>query len=254
MAGIGRRIRAVADMTGLAVAVESKAREAKRTGTTYNLVGQRLGRKGQGTRDRIIGAMSQLLAAAEEAPITLSAVAREASVGMSTLYLYFPDLGALVLAVLSRTIRENEPGSIEYLHEFWPDGSLSECALSFTRSHFAFWEEHARLLKMRNGFADMHDERFVRYSQKMSNPVRAMLVRQMCAQPGACDPVFEDCAMVLLTGLERVATIVINPDFAMLAGVESLEERARYVERLALAEARMIEAVVRDMRGRARQS
>jgi AcrR family transcriptional regulator len=237
----------------MAVALQSRTHGVNRTGTTHNLVGQRLGRKGQETRDRILAAMSHLLEIDDEAPITLSAVSREASIGMSTLYLYFPDLGELVLAVLSRTIKENEPGFIEYLGEFWSDAALSERVLSFTRAHFAFWEKHARLMQMRNSFADARDMRFVRYRQKMSGPVRAMLVRQMCAQPGACEHIYEDCATVMLSGLERVATIVINPDFATLAGVENPEERTRYVERLALAEARLIETLIRDMRSQARQ-
>lgn len=233
-------------------AIRGKARGASRPETTHNLVGQRLGRKGQETRDRIIAAMTQLLAADDDTPITLSAVARELSVGMSTLYLYFPDLGELVLAVLTRTIKQNEPGSIAYLNEFWPDAALSECVLSFTRAHFAFWDKHARLLQMRNSFADARDMRFVRFSQQMSGPVRAMLVRQMCAQPGACEDMFEDCATVMLTGLERMATVVINPDFAMIAKIESPQEHERCVERLALAEARLMEAGIRDMRAQAR--
>ena len=67
---------------------------------------------------------------------------------------------------------------------------------------------------------------------------------------------FRNCARatatVMLSGLERVATIVINPDFAMLAGIENPEERRLYVERLALAEARLLETLIRDMRVQAR--
>lgn len=234
--------------------VRAKMRAAGRAEITHNLVGQRLGRKGQETRDRIIAAMTRLLAIQDDTPITLSAVAREASLGISTLYIYFPDMGELVLAVLRRTLAEGEPGSTEYLHEFWPDAHLSDSVLRFTQTFFAFWEQHARLLKMRNSFADSRDLRFVRQRQQMSSPVRAMLTRQMCVQPGECDPIYEDCATVVLTGLERVATIVINPDFATLAGFESEEERKHYVERLALAEARLIEALLRDMRRQAQMT
>lgn len=239
-------------MTEHAPTIRPKAKTTGRSATTHNLVGQRLGRKGQETRDRIIAAMTRLLAVEDDAQITLSAVAREASLGMSTLYLYFPDMGELALAVLRRTLAEGEPGSTEYLHEFWPDSHLSERVLRFTQTFFAFWEQHARLLQIRNSFADSRDLRFVRLRQKMSSPVRAMLTRQMCVQPGECDAIYEDCATVMLTGLERVATIVINPDFATLSGFESAEERMLYVERLAIAEARLIEALIRDMRRQAR--
>ena len=225
-----------------------KTRKPARAGITHNLVGQRLGRKGQGTRERIVAAMANLLQCEEESPITLSAVAREASIGMSTLYLYFPDLGELALAVLASTVRETDPAFIEYLEEYWPDATLTERVEAFTNANFAFWEKHARLLQLHNSFADARDIRFVRFRQKMNAPVRAMLVRQMGAQPGACAPLYEDCATVMLTGLQRVATVVINPDFAILAGVECPAERDRYVARLALAEARLVEALIRDMR------
>lgn len=218
---------------------------------THNLVGQRLGRKGQETRDRIIGAMSDLLQTIDDTPVTLSAVARAAGLGMSTLYLYFPDMGELVLAVLDRTLKENEAGFDTYLGEFWPDDRLSALVLAFTRAHFAFWDKYSRLLQMRNSFADARDMRFVEYRQKMTHPVMSMLVRQMGAQPGACDPLFEDCAAVMLTGLERVATVVINPDFDILAKLEGVDERVRYVERLAQAEALLMELMIREMRQRA---
>lgn len=219
--------------------------------TTHNLVGQRLGRKGQETRDRIICAMSDLLQADEEVPITLSAVARTAGIGMSTLYLYFPDLGELVLAVLTRTLKEHEAGFDANLGSFWPDEVLEERVLAFTRSHIAFWEKYARLLQLRNSLADARDMRFITYRQKMTRPVLAMLVRQMGIEAGTSDPLYEDCAAVMLTGLERVATVVINPDFALLAQVEGAEEHARYVERLARAEALVIGLTMRELRSRA---
>lgn len=232
----------------MTVALADKAAGKARAEITHNLVGQRLGRKGQETRDRIVAAMARLLQADDDAPITLSAVAREASIGMSTLYLYFPDLGELALAVMARTVKETDPAFIEHLDEFWADAVLADRVATFANAHFAFWEKNARLLHLHNSFADARDLRFVRYRQRTTAPVRAMLVRQMGAQPGACPALYEDCATVMLAGLERVASIVINPDFAMLAGVERPEERRRYVDRLALAEARLMEALIRDMR------
>src|SRR6201995_3065199 len=71
---------------------------------SHNLLGQRLGKKGRDTRERILAATERLLAGPPDAPITLSAVAREASLGMTSLYLYFNDLTELLLAQLSATM------------------------------------------------------------------------------------------------------------------------------------------------------
>src|SRR3546814_11955977 len=55
---------------------------------SHNLNGQKLGRKGRITRERILAAAIELIDSPEEA-VTLSAVARRASLGMTTLYNYF---------------------------------------------------------------------------------------------------------------------------------------------------------------------
>jgi len=67
---------------------------------SHNLNGQRLGRKGRDTRARILAATNELLAGPIDTPISLSAVARQASLGMTSLYQYFTDLTELLLALL----------------------------------------------------------------------------------------------------------------------------------------------------------
>ena len=52
---------------------------------SHNLQGQKLGRKGRVTRERIIAAAEKLLAGPPGTPVTLSAVAREASLARTTL-------------------------------------------------------------------------------------------------------------------------------------------------------------------------
>ena len=71
---------------------------------SHNQVGQKLGRKGQQTRERILSAMLELLAEVDGPPVTLTAVAKEAKVRLPNLYLYFPDMGALLLAALERVM------------------------------------------------------------------------------------------------------------------------------------------------------
>lgn len=210
-----------------------------------NLAGQRLGQKGYETRERIINAMQCLLDGDDPAPVTLSAIAREAGVGMSTLYLYFPDLAELLLAVLRRVIGMNTP-LIERLRARWPDDSLREHSLAFVQDFFDFWQRHARLLQMRNSFADAREERLITYRRESYVPLFTYLARQMDPVPdeSACF----DYATVLLTGLERVATIMINPDFAQLTQITDEQQRIDYINRLAHAQGRLIEIALRDGR------
>jgi hypothetical protein len=82
---------------------------------SHNLDGQRLGKKGRGTRERVLAATERLLAAPVDTGISLSAVAREASLGMTTLYLYFSDLTELLLAVLEPIMASAETSYVGHL-------------------------------------------------------------------------------------------------------------------------------------------
>src|ERR1700740_3463444 len=98
---------------------------------SHNLLGQRLGKKGRDTRERILAATERLLAGPPDAPITLSAVAREASLGMNSLSLYFNDLTELLLAQLSITMSTARASFGDHLREHWPDDTLGEHCLRF---------------------------------------------------------------------------------------------------------------------------
>lgn len=215
---------------------------------THNLSGQRLGPKGQGTRERIIAAMLRLLEADDETPITLSAISRESSIRMSNLYLYFPDLGELLLAVLARVIDQQEPAFLQRMRQRWPDATLGQDVLAFVQVHFAFWRRHCRLLRMRNDLADAGDSRLIAYRGRVSALPIHLFVLQMDGMAEAPDTSRRSIATVLFTGLERVATVVTHPDFAEKAGIPHDADRAVYINALAEAEAKVIEFTIRAMR------
>ncbi|WP_174275208.1 TetR/AcrR family transcriptional regulator [Sphingomonas bacterium] len=227
---------------------------------SHNLLGQRLGRKGQETRERILRAALCLLGKPQQdAPITLSGVAREASVGMTTLYLYFPDLGALVLAALRRVMDSADDAFIDRLRGRWPDERLEESCLDFLRAHYRFWRRHARILHMRNNFADEDDARFVEYRNRMSFPLIGLLARQMDGNPRAGvdgDPGSREqravfLATVLLTGFERLATVITTTYFRETVQEQGVEDEAGHVDRMLCAQARLIALGIRDIRATA---
>src|SRR5262245_17067431 len=102
---------------------------------SHNLVGQRLGRKGRDTRARILAATEKLLAGPTDTAISLSAVAREASIGMTTMYLYFSDLTELLLAVLTPIMESAENSYIGHLRTVWPDDALNEHCRKFVEAY-----------------------------------------------------------------------------------------------------------------------
>jgi AcrR family transcriptional regulator len=214
---------------------------------SHNLHGQRLGRKGRVTRERILAAVERLLEAPGDAAISLSAVAREASLGMTTLYLYFSDLGELVLAALERVTAMAEDSYIAHLRTRWSDETLGEDCVGFVQAYHAFWVRHTRILHLRNSLADANDARMRDYRTQMAEPVVLLLVQQMDGDPGTTRTPTMAMASVMLTGLERLVTLATDASFSSLSS-----QSPRHIQNMLKAESRLIELGIRDCREKAR--
>lgn len=204
---------------------------------SHNLVGQRLGRKGRDTRERILAATERLLAGPPDTAISLSSVAREASLAMTTLYIYFNDLTELLLAVLEPVLAQAEDAYIAHLRMPWPDGSLREHCLSFVETYRDFWVRHSRILHLRNSLADGMDARMRQHRIHASWPLIELLVKQMEADPAEISSPASAMATVLLTSVERVITMTTDA-WVLQSQVEYPTIRTR---RLVEAEARLLE-------------
>ncbi|WP_217429572.1 TetR/AcrR family transcriptional regulator [Sphingomonas bacterium] len=218
---------------------------------SHNLLGQRLGRKGLETRERILRAALCLLdKPQQDAPITLSSVAREASVGMTTLYLYFPDLGDLVLAALNRVMEAADEAFLDRLRIRWPDEHLDEHCRDFLRAHYLFWHRHARILHLRNSFADAGDQRFVDYRNRVSYPLSHLLLRQTDSVSADASADNLLLATVMLTGFERLATVITTANFHASMKDQGVSDESAHIDRLLCAEARLITLGIRDARAK----
>lgn len=211
---------------------------------SHNLNGQRLGRKGRDTRERIIAAAQTLLAAPEPVQITLSAVAREASLGMTTLYLYFGDLTELLLAVLEPMMATAEDCYLASLRIRWPEETLGQHCIDFVNAYHAFWQQHSRILHLRNSMADQQDQRMMVHRIRSAQPLIAALVEQMDCDPRANPSPAFGMASVLVTGLERLVTIATD---AYLPELLDSEFAPNMLDRLG-SEARLLELGIRDCR------
>jgi AcrR family transcriptional regulator len=211
---------------------------------SHNQIGQRLGRKGQETRERILTAMLALVADPDGPPVTLTSVARVAKVRLTNLYLYFPDLGELALAALDRVMESAEEAFVGKLRRRWGDDELREACLDFLEAHHAFWRRHARLLHLRNALADASDMRVLHYRHAVTRPLIDLLIAQMVEGATDCT----DVATVLMTALERVATVVTNQHFHTVMAPADKADRDLRVSRLLAAEAGIIALVIGQQR------
>lgn len=220
-------------------------------GVSRNLNGQRIGPKGRVTRERIIASAAALVAAGDGGAISLSAVARHASLGMTSVYVYFNDLTEVLLAVLEPVMAEAEAAFLGRLRLRWPDEELPERCLDFVRSYHDFWEHNAPILHLRNRMADGHDERMLVQRVEATRPIIRLLVGQMDGNPLDEESATSAMASMLMTGIERAATVATDVAFAKQLQASGGPPK---LPRFQLPAARLLELGIRDRRALAEQS
>ncbi|MDR2857474.1 MAG: TetR/AcrR family transcriptional regulator [Novosphingobium sp.] len=211
---------------------------------SHNLNGQRLGRKGRGTRDRILTACAALLADPADAPISMSAIARRASLGMTSLYNYFGDLTEVLLAVLDPVMATAEESYLAILRERWPDAELRHRCHAFINAYHGFWARHSRLLHLRNAMADSGDERMLIHRVRSTEPLIGLFVAQMDGEGDDMQAPLRGVATVLMTGIERTVTVATDSILIGLFG----EARRRDPDYYLQPAARLMELVIADTR------
>lgn len=218
---------------------------------THNLNGQRLGRKGRETRERIIQTAIRLLEGRRTEPFALSSVAREASLGMSSLYNYFNDASELMIAVLEPVMATADAGYMEIIRDYWPDEAVHEKCTEFWAAYLDFWHQHASLLHQRNQMSDAGDERMLRHRFEAVYPLLERIQLQLALNDGVdVGENVRSTAAVLITGIERTMTVQTQPNYQAMMGVRG--ERPRYD--MAGASARLLELAIRDSREKLRSS
>ncbi|MBV1918750.1 MAG: TetR/AcrR family transcriptional regulator [Sphingomonadaceae bacterium] len=212
---------------------------------SHNLNGQRLGKKGRLTRERIIRAAIDLLEGEESALFTLSAVARKASLGMSSLYNYFDDLSVLMVAVLEPVMATAHATYTEVISEYWPDDELQEKCAAFWRAYYEFWAKHAALLHQRNRMSDAGDERMLLHRFHAVHPVIGLVDLQLGLNDGS-EPGKHRRAMsaILMTAMERTMTIQTHPNYRRVKNYPRIADPADLIG----PGARLLELSIRDCR------
>lgn len=212
---------------------------------SHNLNGQRLGRKGRETRERIVRAAVEALNEEGDEPITLSAVARRASLGMSSLYNYFTDLSELMAAVLDAVTVSASETYLAELASRWPDGEVDQRCEQFWRTYAGFWSRHAAILHQRNRMSDAGDERMLACRVSAGQPLMDGIARQLQSDEGR-KPNEEELAMasVLATMMERTVTVQSQPNYRKY----TVSTLGGGMNSLGIAGARLLALAVRDWR------
>ena len=215
---------------------------------SHNLNGQRLGRKGRDTRDRILAVAREIIEEPNDTQITLSEVARRADLRMGSLYLYFSDLTELILALLEPVMATSEEEYLYLLRRYWPDAELGARALEFVTAYQKFWIKHSDLLHLRNSLSDRYDERLLLHRVASAQNIMRLLVEQMDGGDSNAGNPISSMATALMTGLERVVTVTTDrhlPHLSISKG--PINPRPMLLE----AEARLFELGIRDRRAAA---
>ncbi len=213
-----------------------------------NQNGQKLGKKGQLTRERILEAARKVMADGENEALTLSAIAREAGLGMTSLYVYFADLTELLLALFEPVMADAEAMYMDQLRGHWADEILEAECLSFVTSYYRFWSKHTQLMHLRHSMAEAGSRRMVKHRVEAAQPMVGLIAAQMEHETAEHRTPALGMATVLFMGLDRMVAVTTHQ---VLPHV--VEGRFRpHVENFLKAEARLFYHGITDYRRIAR--
>ena len=175
--------------------------------TLLNLDGQRLGRKGAETRERLISAAVKLIESGSVRDLKTADITREADAAPSSFYRYFETVDDLLLAAIADRAPV-APDLIDLVSLPWPAGQIRHHASVFAAAFLEYWEEHYALLHVRNLAADEGDARFVALRWAAISPLFSQLSAKVAAAqaqgraPADIDP--NAVAGVMMSSLERM--------------------------------------------------
>jgi AcrR family transcriptional regulator len=215
---------------------------------SHNLAGQKLGRKGRDTRDRILAAAAELLADPENPPFSLSAVARKVPLGMTSLYNYFSDLTELLLAILEPIMASAEQTYLGHMRQRWEDENLGQQCYSFMDNYYRFWQQNTKILHLRNALSEGEGDRRMGVQRVNAGiPMVRLFTQQMDGDPDDTLAIDYCMATALFTGVDRLIA-VRTMTTRWSEGVD--DSFYPVVENQLRAEARLLELAIRDGRER----
>lgn len=176
----------------------------------YNHYGQKIGSKGERTRQMLIDTTIELLESKGLRDVSVVDVARAAKTSPATFYVYFRGVPEVVLAALetaSQTSSELEALAARD----WLAGGGQVAARDFIEAYTELWNRHRTIFRVRNLAAEEGDMRFLQSRMEQAGPMMdalsAAISRAQAAGrlPATLSP--RSCAGTLLMMLERLAAV-----------------------------------------------
>ena len=173
-----------------------------------NRKAKKLGRKGNETRAGLLRAARELMDSISPVSMTVAAVARRAGMSSATFYVYFRDVGDLVLA-LAREAGEDSEAIHQTLRD-WREGlSPIEGATRFVNAFRAYYDDHRIVFSIRNMECDRGDQRFLKARSDAARPILLALAELIAGVKGPMPPAKEAVtrAIVIFCAVERLAAV-----------------------------------------------
>lgn len=145
----------------------------KPEGRLVNQNGQRIGAKGQRTRQRLIDVTVDLLQTHGLRDLTVAEVARVAETSPATFYVYFDGVPEVVLSALENS-NQTSPRLLALVDEDWVGNDGLGKACEFVELYCALWNDNGTIFRVRNLAAEEGDPRFI---EARRNSVRHLLDR-----------------------------------------------------------------------------
>jgi AcrR family transcriptional regulator len=174
-----------------------------------NRRGQVLGRKGLRTRAGIIDETVGLLETLPAHQITMAAVTKRLDLDAAAFYLYFEDIGDVLIAALG-AVADDLAALIPILSRAWARSETFERAFEFVDAYHDVWVRHAMILRARNVLSDTGDARFLEARMSAAQPLAFALSDKLEAHFTVEDPHPVSpfgMASLLIMAVERASTI-----------------------------------------------
>lgn len=192
----------------------------------HNHYGQRIGSKGERTRQMLIDATVHLLERHGLREVSVADVARSARTSPATFYVYFRGVPEVVLAALENA-PQTSPELEALMDRDWLGTGGEAAARDLVDEYTTLWQRNATIFRVRNLAAEEGDERFYRSRLGAAHTAMERLAPKVAIAQSAgrllarLDP--RACVGTLLMMLERLSAIGPmgagrdgSPDYASL--------------------------------------
>ncbi len=143
-----------------------------------NQHGQKMGRKGRETRQKIMNVALQMLEHRSYKDLTVAEVAQEAGVSSSTFYVYFEDIEDVLFAcVQSAALDLGE--LYDTLKQDWSADNLQSCVQRYVDVYNKLWEKYRVELRVRNLEADQGNLKFLNIRIETTKDILQMLGKKI---------------------------------------------------------------------------